>query len=124
MNELRLRYEAERPKGMRGAKFDSFILQKEELKRREEVAKLAKSLTRISEMGLEIVLRRMPDPKPLNETEREMWSESFAPLVAKYLPSAIKYQEEIGFGICLIAIFGDRMIKPKESKPVSVPAIP
>ncbi len=62
------------------------------------------------------------DKKPLSNIEKKAFSRSTARLLNKYAPAFTnKFGDEIGFLICLTAIFASRMkapeVKPKEKKP-------
>lgn len=96
------------------AELDEVKLRQQE---QEKVAKLSKALQRLCGKGLEIIVKRLPDPETLSDTEREEFEEAAGDVLAKYLPGAFKYQEEIALTVILGAIVIPRLMPEKPSEP-------
>lgn len=70
-------------------------------------------------LGLEILIARMPKPKPLTNEERENFNIAFSSLAKKYYSSVQKFGEELNFSLILFFILLPRFeFKKKDSKKV------
>lgn len=96
-------------------KAEKKALTDEEVKR--EKARLEFQASFLSDVlvnAMEILCERLPNPKPITQTEKAMFSKTTTAMVEKYLPYVSTYAVEFGFGLCLIEILYPRLQKKKQ----------
>lgn len=64
---------------------------------------------------LDIIVKRLPNPVPLSETEKKYIDETGNKVLQKYLGKS-KYNDEIALGTVLISVLYPRLIKEKKKE--------
>lgn len=64
-------------------------------------------------MFANVLVVRMPNPKPLDEDEKQMLSEAVAAVIEKYYPDIQQWAPEAMLAFAVVLVFGGRLVKSK-----------
>jgi hypothetical protein len=71
-------------------------------------------------LGMDLLVKRLPNPIPLSNEEKEIAKNAFSPLAKKYAGRFIKFGEEINFAVCLVIILSTRIKPVKKEVPLTI----
>ena len=80
----------------------------------ERLAAAKQSFAMFSNVALDLLCARLPNPIPVTDGEKEVFSLATSAMVEKYFPVIAGYDVELSFGLAVILIFAPRLVKKKE----------
>lgn len=86
----------------------------EELKRKADAVA---TFTQFSNVALDILCERLPNPKPATEGEKAVMAQAVSGMVEKYFPMLGGYDVEIAFTLAVIMVIGPRLVVKKSKVP-------
>lgn len=113
-NEVQVKRGRGRPK-----KTETIEQQKIEDQKNEEIKKeFANQFSLLSDVGLDLLSPRLPNPIPFSKPEKEMFSNALSKVVEKYFSSFGNYDAEISLVVISIVLIYPRIKKdePKENQ--------
>lgn len=86
------------------------------IKEAEAKEEFKKSISGIGGMVIGLVVKRLPNPVPLDEFEKEQFNLAFDNIAVKYIGYIDNYKEEVALLFASVLIIAPRLKKPTEKK--------
>lgn len=83
----------------------------------QEKIEFAETISGVASTSIELIVARLPNPKPLSDTEKKQIDTAFDKVAYKYANWLGNYQEESAFILVLLMVFIPRLNLLKAKKP-------